>query len=110
MPTGIRRGRGTRRLQWPRTYDVENRLVRDAWSHVTYGYDPSGKRVWRIYDAEYGVPAPEVYFYGLNGKRMATIQRSAWDSGCACYGFGVPSTDVYFGGKMIKSQGQTVVT
>jgi RHS repeat-associated protein len=85
-------------------YDVENRLVW-GWNGgglVGYGYDPWGKRwgkwsnTWS--DAEY-------YFYGITGQKLMTVR---WPQGQQ--NWGAPVYNVYFGGKLLRSQGVTVMT
>jgi RHS repeat-associated protein len=80
-------------------YDVENRLTVDNGSGgVQYGYDPANRRVYRWQDQV----SEEVYFSGIEGKRLATYQIDS-------AGLSLQGTNLYFGGKMIRSQGQTVV-
>ena len=105
-------------------WDPENRMVQQlspaggSWYGGTgYTYDPGGRRVMKNVNADpqgtntgtgYGAGTWEFYFYGLNGRKMATI-------GCT-YNTGylelchVSGENVYFAGQMIVDNGGPVVT
>jgi RHS repeat-associated protein len=111
-------------------WNVENRMVQQltaggggAWYGGTgYSYDPSGRRVMKNVNAD---PAGtntgdawsgtwEFYFYGLNGRKMATIDCTytygtfgPWADLAGCQ---VTGTNAYFAGKTIVENGWSVVT
>ena len=95
-------------------YSVENRMIGSGyWSQ--YGYDPAGKRVmWQ--EQAYGTPNNNIqfYFYSITGQRIATV-------GCVAANDGHPGwwtypncnlvgQNVYFGGKLLVSNGVAVAT
>jgi RHS repeat-associated protein len=81
-------------------YDVENRMTQGPGGY--YAYDHAGKRVKKTVTG-----AEEFYFYGINGKRLATTVCTGEDDGTGCQ----PRVyDVYFGGKLVKSRGAVVAT
>src|SRR5208337_2319225 len=61
------------------TYDVENRMITAVGSaDVVYAYSPSNQRVWKgtytISGGNWTQTAQEVYFYGVDGKKLGTYQ------------------------------------
>jgi len=109
---------GTANCAW-NGYSVENRLNTQtsmAWPEplTTYGYDPNGKRVMKRYDPDPNnwstgsSPTWEFYFYGITGQRLVTVD-------CAPGSGSLPSCsvvgqNVYFGSKLLVSNGVNVVT
>ena len=85
-------------------YDVENRMV-VALDGSSYLYDPSGKRVMKIATNN----TRTLYFYGITGQKLVTYTCIPDGSGniTSC---GYPATNVYFGGKLMRSNGVTVAT
>jgi RHS repeat-associated protein len=83
---------------YPGLYDVENRLIVTTPGGESYGYDPSNKRVWKMMTD--GV-TEEIYFYGVDGRRLGTYKPDAPGTMVQL------STNLYFAGKLIRSQGQT---
>jgi RHS repeat-associated protein len=84
------------------TYDVDNRLATATGD--TYAYAPDSKRVWK----KKPDGSQEIYFYGLGGQKLgAYIPRV--DAQLGLY-LDAGTTNLYFGGKLIRAQGQTVVT
>jgi RHS repeat-associated protein len=73
------------------SYDIENRLV--TAGGATYGYDASGKRVYK----QPASGAAEYYFWAPNGQRLGTYTY-------ALDAFTVVSTNVYFGGRLLLVQ------
>jgi RHS repeat-associated protein len=70
---------------WPSaSYDGENRMTSPD-GYNTYIYDPQGKRVWAS-------ATGALYFYDIFGKQVST------------------NGNVYFGNRMVVSQGGAVVT
>jgi RHS repeat-associated protein len=89
-------------------WNVENRLTGEptAYGTKTIIYDPWGKRVM-----EYGggLANPLVSMYSITGQRLQMYQEMNDGEGDLWF---VPASgeNVYFGGKMIRSQGVTVAT
>jgi RHS repeat-associated protein len=83
-------------------YDVDNRLTRwtGAAGDEFYGYLADNKRVWK--KAPGGVET--YYLYGLGGQKLMTcsVVESPFALNCAM-------THVYFGGKVIRADGEAVV-
>jgi RHS repeat-associated protein len=79
------------------SYDVDNRLASVNAGSEYYGYAPDNKRVWKKKPGG----AEEYYFYGVTGQRLGTYQKSGsvWTAA---------STNVYFGGRMVVSNGESV--
>jgi hypothetical protein len=83
-------------------YDVDNRLV--GWTQSgqveQYQYLADNKRVWK--KAPNGVET--VYFYGVGGQKLITygVQGSP-------FVLVAPVRNVYFGGKVIRADGEAVV-
>jgi len=94
-------------LQW----NVENRLVGQSQypSTRTIGYDPWGKRVWeQTWDANNGPGNPLVTVYSITGQRLRQFTLVKDGQGHVTLTAG--GENVYFGGKLIRSQGVTVAT
>jgi RHS repeat-associated protein len=106
-------------------WNVDNRMAQKLtpasgggwYGGAGYSYDPSGRRVMKNVNADpagtltgtgYGTGTWEFYFYGLNGRKMATID-CTYNTGylelCA-----VTGQNVYFAGKMIADGTGFVVT
>ncbi len=91
------------------TYDEENRVITEflnrnncgSWDN--YWYDPSGKRVV-TQEGCVGSFNATISFYDIFGKRIVT-STCAWGNYC-----GSMSADVYFAGKLVRTNGVTVVT
>jgi RHS repeat-associated protein len=83
-------------------YDVDNRLKRwtGAAGDEFYGYLADNKRVWKKTPG--GVET--YYLYGLGGQKLMTcsVVASPFALNCAM-------THVYFGGKVIRADGEAVV-
>lgn len=106
-------------------WNVENRMVQQltagsggTWYGGTgFSYDTSGRRVMKNVNADpagtvtgtgYGAGTWEFYFYGLNGRKMGTIDCSygtGYLDGCWLTG-----QNAYFAGKLIVEMGSTVAT
>jgi RHS repeat-associated protein len=86
------------------TYDVENRLLVGPGGEQ-YIYDHQGKRVIK---RKAGGTA-ELYFYGVNGQKLATYACTA-SGQFGALTCGSPAYHVYFKGKLVKSGSQVVVT
>jgi RHS repeat-associated protein len=84
-------------------YDVENRLVEETISggQNNYSYDPSGKRVMQWTNVTGSGPI-QVSFYAITGQRLATYQLATGPT------FTLVSRNLYFGGRLIRSAGDTV--
>ena len=90
----------------PYVWDVENRLLlQGTYGYVTavsWSYDPYGRRVEKV-SATYGVEqSNEIYFYGITGQKLATFVLGSDGPS--------PSANLYFAGKLIRSNGVTVAT
>jgi RHS repeat-associated protein len=85
------------------SYDTENRMTRHTNSGVErlFGYDPWGKRLWKSRPA---TGQWEYYFYGVTGQKLADIK--CLDDLEQC---GVSGTLEYFGSRLVKENGQTVI-
>jgi len=79
-------------------YDVENRLKQAGSDQYAYGF--RNERVWKS-------GTGEIYFYGLYGEKLGSYQMYP---GQGSFIISTLSTNLYFGGKLIRSNGQTVVT
>jgi RHS repeat-associated protein len=101
-------------------YSVENKMTSELsnywpWGGSFFGYDPQGKRVMKEtnpdpqnYEGDYN-PLWEFYFYGITGQKLVTVDCNNPN------GNGVPSCwmvgqNVYFGSKLLVSNGVYVVT
>jgi YD repeat-containing protein len=97
-------------------YDVENHLLQPLTSGtgLQWTYDPSGKRVFAKTPGNGTTVATtcEIYFYGITGQRLVTYQCGYNDQtgGNGQFWYQVKSRNVYFGGKLMRSGGVTVVT
>ena len=89
-------------------WNIENRLIAEPTVYGTEGftYDPWGKRVM-----EYGgnLANTLVTMYSITGQRLQIYQELNDGSG-NLYFEPASGENVYFGGKMIRSQGATVAT
>jgi len=104
------------------TYDIENRLLPAQAPFSTYTYDHAGKRVFAapVTPSTIGSTPCEIYFYGITGQRLATFSCTwswSWISGSnqqyvapSFFTYQVKSWNVYFGGKLMRSAGKTIVT
>jgi RHS repeat-associated protein len=97
-------------------YDVENHLLQPLTSGTSpqWTYDPSGKRVFAKTPGNGTTMATtcELYFYGITGQKLTTFQCGYNDQtgGIGQFWYQVKSRNVYFGGKLMRSAGVTVVT
>ena len=97
-------------------YDVENHLLQplNGGTGPQWTYDPSGKRVYAYTPGNGTTVATtcEIYFYGLTGKKLVTFQCGYNDQtgGNGVFWYQVESRNLYFGGKLMRSAGVTVVT
>ena len=86
-------------------YDVENRIISEP-GYQQYTYDYRGKRNTKLMGS-----TTELYFYGIDGKKLATYQCAA---GTQQNGYqftcSSPAFDTYWKGKLVKSKGQEVTT
>jgi RHS repeat-associated protein len=86
------------------TYDVDNRMRtwRGPASQIEeeYGYLADNKRVWKKTPAG----AETYYLYGVGGQRLMTCSIVASPFSLIC-----SMTHVYFGGKLIRADGDPVV-
>src|SRR6185437_8795323 len=90
-------------------YDVENRLItgfNTGGYPTNFGYDPWGKRVY-----EYGADGQHsvITVYSITGQRIQRVNRVSDDNGNVTLS-AAGGENVYFGGKLIRSQGSTVAT
>jgi len=83
------------------TYNVENQLVQAG--AVQYGY-LGPKRVWKAIDGNWS--NDEFYFWSPAGQRMGTFKLNGNPGGY----FTTASTNLYFGGRLIKAQGTAILT
>jgi len=103
--------------QW---YSMENRVSAQystAWPFPDsfYAYDPNGKRVMKETNPDPrnlntgSNPTFEFYMYGITGQRLVTVDCNySWQNPVPnCW---VVGENVYFGGKMLVSNGVSVVT
>ena len=90
----------------PGAWDVENRMVGAGGGlGTTWTYDPYGKRVRKaIFDADTGQGPPELYFYSVSGQKIAPLT-STWNGTQLSWSM---TTNVYFGGKLVRSSGETM--
>jgi RHS repeat-associated protein len=87
---------------YPYQWDIESRLTSDA-SGKMFGYDYQGKRVFQVVpNPSTYTPAVNGYFYSISGQKLATMQCTT-----TC---NISSANVYFAGKLIRSNGVTVAT
>jgi RHS repeat-associated protein/uncharacterized repeat protein (TIGR01451 family) len=96
-------------------YDVENHLLQPLTSATSpqWTYDGSGKRVFAKTPGNGTTVATacEIYFYA-GGQRVVTYQCGYNDQtgGNGAFWYQVKSRNLYFGGKLMRSAGVTVVT
>ncbi len=97
-------------------YDVENHLLQPLTSGtgLQWSYSPSGKRVFAKTPGNGTTVATtcEIYFYGITGQRLATFQCGYHDQtgGNGQFWYQVENRNLYFGQKLMRSAGVTVVT
>jgi RHS repeat-associated protein len=105
-------------------WNVENKLVTEtsqAWpgAETWYSYDPWGRRVMKDVNpdpnGENGGPgytggAWEFYFYGVRGEKLVTAVLSYNSSGNLNWSPSNYNYNVFFGRKLISSNGTYVVT
>jgi RHS repeat-associated protein len=86
-------------------YDVQNRAVSMVTGSGTeqYAYAPGGERIWK----KMPNATEEFYFHGITGRKLGTYRAATGANG---YGMFVLDTNLYFGNKLIRSRGATVVT
>jgi RHS repeat-associated protein len=89
----------------PSGYDIENRMVNDG----AYTYDPWGKRISQTQIGQDGPRTSTVYFYGIGGQKLQAFSCTT-DSGSGNPNCGVQTTNIYFGGKLITTNGINVAT
>lgn len=77
-------------------YDLENRLVQPSGSTARYAYDANNKRMWR---GDSGTGVDEIAFFA--GQKLATYKIVTFSGYSSIY-FGLTSTNVYFGGKLVS--------
>jgi RHS repeat-associated protein len=101
---------------WP-VYDVENRPIQyGPTGGKQWQYDPSGKRVLWLVPRNNGQPTShatcEFTLYGITGQRLSTYSCSFadQDNGDGTFAHQLLSRNLYFGGKLIRSNGVTVAT
>ena len=96
-------------------YDVENHLLQPLTSGTgpQWTYDGAGKRVFAKTPGNGTTVATtcEIYFYAM-GQMVTTYQCGYHDQtgGDGGFWYQVKSRNVYFGGKLMRSAGVTVVT
>jgi RHS repeat-associated protein len=101
-------------------FSVENHILRQSsqlypYPTSTFNYDPSGKRLMNETDPDpynYTTGSNPTYnynFYGITGQRIATVTCYP-QSGTPYPICSVTGRNVYFKGKMLESNGVTVVT
>ena len=91
------------------TYDAENRLSQAVDPNASnryeqYAYGVDNKRVYKRVQAGEGNKTEYVYFYGVTGQKLATFRIEENP-----LRFTLPSTNLYFGGKLISKSSQAVV-
>ena len=95
-------------------YDVENRLTQPPpGGFAGWSYDPKGKRVLaETLKSSSSNTTCEIYFYGITGQKLATYTCNYADQtgGNGSFFITVKSRNLYFGGKLMRSAGVTVVT
>ena len=84
-------------------YDIENRLneLPAQGGGIAYGYDARNKRIWsENYSSN---NAQLVYFYGVDGRKLATYSLMVTGGGGLAYQFATStaSMQVYFAGKLV---------
>ena len=110
----------TNRVQWPMSYDAagnvtampsltlsydaENRLaqaVHTSYGTEQYGYAPDNKRVWK----KGPVGTETLYFWGAEGQRLMTYTLAVQGTAVVLSN---GRKSVYFGGRMLMSEGVMV--
>ena len=103
------------------TWDVENRLTSTGGGTIFYSYAPGNRRVWKgsgTWTTQSSVGSgscntgqwstDEVDFWGINGQKLMTYSLvespSAYYSQCS-FTANTPTTNYYFGAKLIKNAG-----
>ena len=84
-------------------YDIENRLneLPAQGGGISYGYDAKNKRIWsENYSSN---NAQVVYFYGVDGRKLATYSLTVIGGSGLAYQFATStaSMQVYFAGKLV---------
>ena len=81
-------------------YDIENRLIQAANTNGTerYAYGPDNRRVYQ----KKADGSEWVFFYGVNGDRLGTLQLMPGD------GFLFTKVNIYFAGRLIIADNATV--
>jgi RHS repeat-associated protein len=69
---------------------------------TSYAYDPDNRRIWKA-------GSQEVYFYGVDGRRMGTYQLTSFPDPPYTR-FVTLGTNLYFAGRLINSDGKWVAT
>jgi hypothetical protein len=96
-------------------YDVENRLLQtiQGWTGPIYTYDGSNKRVFAYWPEQQTQNPPpvkcEIYFYGITGQRLATYN-CGYNASDGAFWWNVKGSNLYFGGKLLRSSGVAVAT
>jgi len=90
-------------------YDGENRIIET--NRTFYAYSPRNERMWRgTYDQNWNLTAQEVYFYGVDGKKMGTYQLTVGSYPQPAAGFSATDQMVYFGNKPVGHASGTPMT
>ncbi len=87
------------------TWDMENRLLTAA-ANTWYAYDPHGKRVL----TETAGTTCELDFYSIGGKKLGIFPCQYDTNGIFSVQTWAVTYNLYFGKKLIRSKGVTVVT
>jgi len=87
------------------TWDMENRLISPAFQ-TWYAYDPRGKRVFT--GVLGNTTTCELDFYSIGGQKLAAYPCQYDQNGI--FSTQTPKYNVYYGGKLIRSNNVTVVT
>jgi RHS repeat-associated protein len=100
-------------------YDAENRLIETNNFDTRYGYDSRNKRIWEgtyTYNGNggYNQTAAQVFFYGLDGKKLGTYTTGIVYGGQGgvvpqSIAFNYASTNTYFAGRMVQQGGVTFI-
>ena len=82
------------------THDISNRIATASGpSSEWYGYAPVNKRVWKKRQTGGSTYEENLYFYSAGGQRLGTYTLTDTSGTLALT---VKSTNVYFGGKLVK--------
>ena len=87
------------------SWDMENRLI-SASASTWYAYDPHGKRVFT--ETLGSTTTCELDFYSIAGQKLAAVPCQYDQNGI--FSTQTPKYNVYYGGKLIRSNNVTVVT